>query len=355
MVDIESSRGSVQVAALGAAFSANKGAAAMMQSLIDNLPEYLPAPSFDVLTPHPGSDRKVVSDDRVQIVSLTPLGLVLVWTLALLAAGLRMLRLPWRWLCRTAALRALARADVVVDVAGISFVDGRGLPILVYNTLMTSLPLLLGRPTVKAAQALGPMRRPTTRVAARMVLPRLDTICARGSQTAAHLGESGFRKVELTADLAFTLHPGESSEGDAARTSVGIVPSRVVEAACTKQGIDYHGVLTAFVTGLLDDGTADEVVLIPHSAIPGRKPGRMNDLPLCRDLHHRVDRTACHLAEGTLDPHQLRDLIAACDVLVTSRFHAMISALATATPVLVIGWSHKYREVMEQFDLAEHV
>lgn len=37
----------------------------------------------------------------------------------------------------------------------------------------------------------------------------------------------------------------------------------------------------------------------------------------------------------------------------TSRFHAMISGLSTCTPTVVVGWSHKYREVLDDFGLAE--
>jgi polysaccharide pyruvyl transferase WcaK-like protein len=40
-------------------------------------------------------------------------------------------------------------------------------------------------------------------------------------------------------------------------------------------------------------------------------------------------------------------------VLVTSRFHAMISGLSTCTPTVVVGWSHKYREVLDDFGLAD--
>ena len=69
-----------------------------------------------------------------------------------------MLRLPSSALARTPGLRPLLDADVVVDVAGISFVDGRGLPIVGYNVLMTALPLLVGTPVVKASQAVGPFR-----------------------------------------------------------------------------------------------------------------------------------------------------------------------------------------------------
>jgi polysaccharide pyruvyl transferase WcaK-like protein len=52
-------------------------------------------------------------------------------------------------------------------------------------------------------------------------------------------------------------------------------------------------------------------------------------------------------------PTELRAVIGAGDALVTSRFHAMISALAETTPPLVIGWSHKYAEILDPFGLGD--
>ena len=37
--------------------------------------------------------------------------------------------------------------------------------------------------------------------------------------------------------------------------------------------------------------------------------------------------------------------------MLTSRFHAMISALALGVPPVVIGWSHKYAEVLAEFGI----
>jgi polysaccharide pyruvyl transferase WcaK-like protein len=56
--------------------------------------------------------------------------------------------------------------------------------------------------------------------------------------------------------------------------------------------------------------------------------------------------------DAPLTAGELRRLVAGSRVLVTSRFHAMISGLATCTPTVVVGWSHKYREVLDDFGLA---
>jgi polysaccharide pyruvyl transferase WcaK-like protein len=36
-------------------------------------------------------------------------------------------------------------------------------------------------------------------------------------------------------------------------------------------------------------------------------------------------------------------------MLIASRFHAMISALYKNVPVFLIGWGHKYKEVLDMF------
>lgn len=335
-----------RIATLGAALSANRGAASMLQAVADNVPDA----QLSVLTTFPADDRVEVADDRMTIVSAEPVELAAVlWPLAVVIALLRICRLPWGWLCVRPALRHLRDADVVVDVAGISFADGRGFAIVVYNALMTSLPLLLGRPTVKLSQAMGPFRSPLNRVLARIVLPRLRAVCARGAGTEAHCADLGLRNVTPAADLAFTMKSPPASSFD--RPTVGLAPSGVVHGYCTKAGIDYPSLLASFVDQLVAERDVD-VVVFPHSSRPEVTGGRMDDRPVCRAVHALVaSKDRCRLVDEPLDHLELRSLIAGCDLLVTSRFHAMISALATTTPVLVVGWSHKYREVLDEVGL----
>ena len=324
----------------------------MLQAVIDNLPDHLGPCRFSVLTTYPADDRAEPAQPRVEIVSARPIEVALVlWPLAALAYGLRLARLPWRWLCRPAGLRALRDADIVVDVAGISFVDGRGIPIVVYNALMTSLPLLLGRPTVKASQALGPFRSPVNRSLARLVLPRLRAVCARGSETEQHLRSLGLDNIEPAADLAFTMHMPEGAVVRNPRPTVGVAPSAVVAGYCAKAGVDYPSLLGAFVDRMIEARDVD-VVIFPHSSRSRVTGGRMDDRPVARAVHAAVTRRErVRLIDDPLGPVELRGLIAGFVLLVTSRFHAMISALATTTPVLVVGWSHKYAEVLSEMEL----
>jgi len=282
--------------------------------------------------------------------------------LALLAGLLRRARLPWRWVCRPAALRAIAEADVVADISGISFVDGRRIAVTVYNAMLVAVPLLLGRPVVKCSQAMGPIRSPLNRRLARLVLPRLRTICPRGAGTEAHLRDFGLTNLAPANDLAFAM---DVPDGVRLRIKADLVeragpgpylvvsPSQVVDTYGRTRGIDYGGIMAAFIDAAVE-ATDLTVVIIAHSAQAGAGVNHMNDLPLCREIHGALDHgDEVVLFDDDLLPTELRAIIGHGDVLVTSRFHAMISALAETTPLLVIGWSHKYAEVLEPFGLGD--
>jgi coenzyme F420-reducing hydrogenase beta subunit/polysaccharide pyruvyl transferase WcaK-like protein len=352
------------IVTIGAAFSANKGAAAMLQAVIDSADEIISGARVVALTTYPVEDAAENHNEDVELVSLTPAALLFPnLPLALLIALARKLGMKGRVFALTRSLQVLMDATVVADLAGISFSDGRGIPTLGYNVLMTGVPLLVGAPVVKCAQALGSFEERLNRLAARLVLPHVSEVVARGERTMEHLTDLGLTRIARGADLAFLMDMPESSHVAASsilaplagRSFVAVSPSSVVRRYCDSEQIDYVGLMAEECDRLVTELDLD-LVLLAHSTRPGRPENRMNDLPVCRDIAgamNRSDRTL--LLDRSLPPAALRAIIARSTVLVTSRFHAMISGLATATPTVVIGWSHKYREVMSSFGLEDWV
>ena len=355
------SRSTTHVALIGAALSANKGAAAMVETIVARLPETLGNCEFSLLTTYPGDDiEHVRSDMPVQVVGFEPLRVALVeFPVAILAAAARLLRLPLGWV-RSRACGAMLNSDVVVDVAGISFADGRGVPITVYNSLMTGIPLLLGVPTVKAAQALGSFNTQPNKLLARIVLPRLSAICARGARTREHLNSLKLSNVTDVADLAFSLEESASlpplvqaqmpSNG---QPFIVVMPSAVVKGLFEATGANYVEAMAALVRSIRATSQLP-VVIVPHSYRLGQGEGRMNDGPVCREVTAACAGDSQVIGiDADLTAGELRRIVSLSKVLVTSRFHAMISGLATCTPTVVVGWSHKYREVLDDFGLTD--
>ena len=350
----------VRIAIIGAALSANKGAAAMVESVMARLPNEMGECHFDVLTTYPEADESRVPEGvDAAVVGLQPLRLALVeFPIACLALVARTLRLPLFWV-RSRGCRTMLDSAVVVDVAGISFADGRGFAIVVYNALMTGVPLLLGVPVVKAAQALGPFQSMPNKWLAPLVLRRVKTVCARGARTREHLDSLGGVNAVDVADLAFSLDEAaglpievSSALGSIDSNFIVVMPSAVVRGIFEAKGGDYVTAMASLVSEIRNK-TGRSVVIAPHSYRAGLPEGRMNDGPVCREVASACAGDIQVLGlDADLTAGELRHLVALSSVLVTSRFHAMISGLATSTPTVVVGWSHKYKEVLDDFGLS---
>lgn len=350
----------VRIAIIGAALSANKGAAAMVESVMARLPNEMGDCHFDILTTYPDADAsRIPAGADAAVVGLQPLRLALVeFPIACLALVARTLRIPLFWV-RSRGCRSMLDSSVVVDVAGISFADGRGFAIVVYNALMTGVPLLLGVPTVKAAQALGPFQSIPNKWLAPLVLRRVKTVCARGARTREHLDSLGEVNAVDVADLAFSLDEAAGLPS-AVSTALGsidsnfivVMPSAVVKGIFESTGGNYVSAMASLVSEIRSK-TGRSVVIAPHSYRAGLPEGRMNDGPVCKEVAEACVSDSHVLGlDSDLTAGELRHLVALGSVLVTSRFHAMISGLATSTPTVVVGWSHKYKEVLDDFGLS---
>lgn len=349
------------VVIIGSALSGNKGASAMLESSVQTLTDALGDVEFTLLSMYPDEDARLNPYEHLTILDARPLRLGV--TINSLALAYRLLP-PLRPLLRTRslAIRALAKADVLLDQGGITFVDGRE-KFLLYNVASILPALNMRVPVVKCAQALGPFTNPINRWAAKTFLPRMSKIVSRGAITQQHLDDLGLRNTVSGADYAFLLGltDEERAEGDQHidpsffdhPSIVGIAPSVVMQKKIDGAGGDYVGELVSFIRHLIDD-RGDRILLVPHSVRTGTEKTHNNDLPLCREIARRVGaRDDFLVIDQELSSQALRHVIGRCTLFVASRFHAMVSSLAMGVPTLVIGWSHKYQEVLDMFGLAE--
>ncbi|MNK56729.1 colanic acid biosynthesis protein [compost metagenome] len=341
----------------GVTLSGNMGGAAMLSAALQQLRGRYPGARFQLLSIYPEADRAIGGYPDLEIIDARPLRL-LAWYMPLtLLAGLG------EWVRRSIArrspfFRAIAAADAVIDLSGIAFVDKRGLPLLWYN-LSCALPGIVWRkPVFKLSQALGPFRTLANRVAARLLLPRCAAVIARGEQSRQFLIELGMRDAEALPDVSFAMNipPEIEAEGQACFRDMGarerpwivVSPSQVVSRLCQKRGIDFLGQMTAFVETLLEQYDAN-VLILPHSL--GTGASKNNDIDLCRQLHANLQTHAqVYMHVPRQDPVLLRALIGQADFFIGCRFHAVVAALIMCVPTLILGWSHKYREMAQGFD-----
>lgn len=341
-------------AIIAATLSGNKGAASMLEASVQAISKQDKQARFSVFTIYPEQDKRFNHYKNVQLLNAKPLYLALtINTLAFLYMVLPPLR---RMLRKNKEINALAEAHILLDQGGITFVDGRA-KFLIYNVATLLPALFMGIPVVKCSQAMGPFTSINKKVA-KFVLPKMQAIFSRGPITHSYLENLKLRNVTQSTDLAFLLEieDPEIAEANAllkrnkvsvTNKTVVLMPSEVVRKKVEATGQDYIDYNRKFIVFLAGQGY--QVLLLAYSAREATDKRHNNDLPVCRDIARGLDRVT--FIDQEISAQQLRFIISKSAVVVTSRFHAMIAALSVGVPPLVIGWSHKYEEIMGMFDL----
>ncbi len=361
----------ITIAITAACFSGNKGAAAMLQSSIKQLKErYGERLDILLMSTYPSADRRLIAEmpekyDNIKVVNAKPEKLLFIaFPLAILYSFLRFVPFFGRLLRMNKIIKAYSQADIVIDEAGISFVDSRGFVMNTYAFVCAAVPMLCGVPVVKYSQALGTFRNGWNKFLAKWILPKIKLICARGEITQQNLASIGIiENVKLCADGAFSM-PDSSYWADKVEqlcksddfyndNVVALSISSVVQGKCEKKGVDYKGCMIKFTDWLNSEGY--NVLLIANAAREGSEKPRNNDLMICTEVYNAVqNKDMVRWYPREMSPEEIRELLARSRCLVASRFHAMIGALEKCTPVLLIGWSHKYKEVLDMFGLGEY-
>ena len=242
--------------------------------------------------------------------------------------------------------------------------DSRGFVMNTYAFVCAAVPLLVGTPVVKYSQAMGTFHSSWNKFLAKWILPKLKLVIARGQGTLDNLTGIGVTKnVKLCADGAFTMRDSEKWNKEVERVCsedkfyddkvVGLSISSVVQKKCNKMNLDYTSTMVELIEFLNKEGY--KVLMIANAArINSQKP-RNNDLMVGDAIYDALkDKTGVRWYHKEMDAEEIRAYIAKCRVLIASRFHAMIGALQKQVPVLLIGWSHKYQEVLDMFELGQY-
>lgn len=359
-----------QISLIGATLAGNRGAEAMIATTIGRIREAMPDSRFVIHSYFPEEDRRICEDLAVEVVGAGPAALVLKYfPFAIADRTLGFVGLNWPRAFMPRGPRELAKSNTLVDLSGISFSDGRE-KFIPFNVLNNWPAMLFRVPVVRLSQGLGLFNGWLNRVSAKWMLGRSEKVFARGEGSfeatkALELGD----RLALAPDIAFSFRNEDSLstenpeyEAEVLRELEAFVVrgqkilalsvSSVVHKKCAKRGIDYVAAMTEVAEGLVDRGLG--VLIYPNATREGTDSLHNNDLPLVTEIWRGVSeerRAQVVPIQRDLNTASLRNVLEPVDCMVASRFHAMISALSMGKPIMVLGWGHKYQEVLQQFGI----
>jgi colanic acid/amylovoran biosynthesis protein len=248
---------------------------------------------------------------------------------------------------RLAGMRSFIRArdvGLVLDASGYIYSDRSGAgPSLrarrTYRRLTRSGALVVLLP-----QAFGPFDDEAVRGAFRDVVATASLAYARDPVSMQHLRAVAPGAVPLAMAPDFTLGlkgSGDREVIDRHRGRACLVPNaRMLRDTERATGAWYLDVLGR-VSNHLSASGLDPYFLLHESRDAG-----------VADQVNARSATSIEIVRDE-DPRALKGLIGSASVVVGSRYHALVSALASGVPALGIGWTHKYAALFADFGVTE--
>lgn len=249
-------------------------------------------------------------------------------------------------------------SDSVVDVSGFTGSDEFG-PVPAQQRFEAyELAAAVGNKIVLMPQSWGPLENAAVRRYVGRLVGLSDLVFAREVESLQYLRDLpqyDENKVALAPDIAFAFRAAPRAEavellaelghGHGSRPLIGISPNmRIVERTPGNgPANDYYRSLLEVARELLASTDAT-LVLIPHEDTPGRA----NDPELCMMMAADLQAGGRVILAPRRDTAaRVKALIGCLDLLVASRYHSLVAAMSMRVPVAVIGWSHKYDELMQ--------
>lgn len=201
-----------------------------------------------------------------------------------------------------------------------------------------------GKKLILLPQAFGPFESAVSRDSMLQVLEDADLIFARDSQSFAYLQSLGGRmdRVRQYPDFTNLCDVTLPEKYDFIKGRVLLVPNgRMLDRTSNKVRDNYIPFMIAVAEVLRSRG--EEPLILIHSA--------ESDAALAGAINAGLEHPIEIVHES--DALKIKAMIGASKFMVGSRFHGVVSALCQATPALVAGWSHKYQELLRDYDSEE--
>lgn len=237
--------------------------------------------------------------------------------------------------------------DVLLDTSGFAYGDHWGVQKL-QQRLGQRLSTWKGpdRRAILLPQALGPFKRPGMAKAFRTAMDHLDLAFVRDrvsdEYVSAVVRTEHRSKLSRAPDFTNLLNPPLPSQLSELRGLSAVIPNeKLVTGRPPEARSNYLRFLALTISSLRRSGR-EPFILVHEGALDRQIAAEVNAL---LDRRVRVVEDASSLVT--------KSVIAAADLVISSRYHGLVSALSSGVPSLACGWSHKYAELMADYGCPE--
>ena len=259
----------------------------------------------------------------------------------------------------------LKTSDIVANLLGICFCNAfdtgkykylKAIKRVIGAFLISAIAKLYGKKTVKCTSSYGPIRSENDLVAARFAAKHIfDVMCAREIESERQMREvAGItkitKKIMISPDMA-NMMPYVSPKNKDERC-IGISVSHQVIKQWNSDET-YISCIANLMNHIMAK-TGYRVVLLPNE-IPFASNYHDTHVAeeICKELDFNDDVSVLDVSQ--ISSTQLKTAIGQCEVLIASRYHSCVAALSAGVPTLVVGWHHKYDELMQLYEQGQWI
>lgn len=321
----------------------NKGALLMLQEAIKLIDDTIVRKVY-IFTPFPEEDEPFISN----LLKFKNLKFEIInWSRKEIIKTFLFMLLPFK---KNKIIKSLENSQITLDISGISFVESRGFKYLVYNSLTVLIPFMCGSRIIKLPQSIGPIKSNYYKKISKYILTKCSEIYARGRTTGYELENLNIKFV-LSSDLGF-LNSSEVNIKNLVnnqKLKIGLNPSIVVKKFFEINNLDYESIMQNLIIELNNLGY--ELTIFPQSFSQKSEKSVFDDSTLVEKICKNIDNKKNRIINKDFSIEELNDIYSSIDVCVTSRFHGMIMSINNNVYPIVIGWNHKYQEVLDDIGL----
>lgn len=309
----------------------NRGDQLMLKSVIDQI--HLWRPDAQIIVRHTVFDQNPSFCKTNGLIPLQPA-----------RRGLKGIRykLAIQFLLNKQWLVTPSEIDLVLDCRGFQFGDKWDVDeskYLEYKRYYDSFNKR-GRKLIFLPQAFGPFEQECGRKLIQLVYQQASILFARDRKSAEYLQSAlpDCSRIRTCPDFTCLLHPDESASINLPEKQyVLIIPNaRMIDKTDSKTSNSYFDFLIKIVQHLSDVG--ENVYLLNHEGPEDEKMLHKLNLELSTPLPVLTGLS------GT----DIKSIIKGAKLVVSSRFHGVVSGLTQGVPTLCTSWSHKYAELLSE-------
>ena len=234
--------------------------------------------------------------------------------------------------------------DVVLDAAGFSYSDQWGPQSTIELAKYIQRWKQNGTKVILLPQAFGPFTSTKIKKAIRIVADHADLIFPRENTSYKYLVDVvGEREnISIAPDFTNIMEGIVPDSFDQKNNKFCIVPNYRMKDKTPKEISEAYLPFLVFCARYLLEKQARPFFLIHEGE---------NDYLLANEVSSALDSRVPIVRET--DPIKIKGILGTCNGTIGSRFHGLVSALSQGVPSLATGWSHKYRELFEDYGFPE--